>query len=575
MRTSGVSEQTPDSELWRSVCQGSVLAFEVVVRRYQSLVCAVAYNACGDLALSEDVAQEALWAAWRQRESLAEPSRLSAWLCGIARNLGHNARRRGTPAVHTAPLGAAANVPDTGLGPAETAVSREEEALVWQALEQIPESYREPLILFYREQQSIAEVAAALDLSPDAVKQRLSRGRGMLQERVAQLVESALRRSRPGRPFTVAVVAGLTAISAGSKPALAAGGVVQAVGPFAAAGGLNGFLGGMLGALGGLLGAWLGVWVPSQLAPTKPESQYLWQRGKRMLAITILFTGLLAVPVCSFVARQISLPTYLMLLGAWFVGFWSYLAIEIVFVARGLKRIRGDAARAAPNDTPLRRKLKALTSRYRGRVFRSELSFLGLPLLDVNVSDPELAGRPTQRRAARGWIAVGDDAYGVLCALGGRAYGLIACGGRAVGLIAVGGTALGGFALGGSAAGIIAIGGASLGWQASGGGAAAWNLACGGGAVAWHAAYGGLAVAHDFAVGGAAWAAQVNTPAAEAAISGEPLAAAYIALLTTDIWLLPIFFPALFICLVPFLLLMYRRESGPGNPENRELEALR
>jgi hypothetical protein len=41
MAMSGFDEQMPDSELWRSVCQGSVPAFEVVVRRCQSLVCAV------------------------------------------------------------------------------------------------------------------------------------------------------------------------------------------------------------------------------------------------------------------------------------------------------------------------------------------------------------------------------------------------------------------------------------------------------------------------------------------------------------------------------------------------------
>jgi zinc protease len=91
---SGFDDQMPDSELWRSVCQGSVPAFEVVVQRYQSLVCAVAYSACGNLALSEDVAQEAFWSAWRKRASIAEPERLGAWLCGIARNLGYNARRR-------------------------------------------------------------------------------------------------------------------------------------------------------------------------------------------------------------------------------------------------------------------------------------------------------------------------------------------------------------------------------------------------------------------------------------------------------------------------------------------------
>src|SRR5262245_58097476 len=79
-QTDSVSES--DSQLWQLVCRGSASAFEVVVRRYQSLVCSVAYNACGNLALSEDIAQETFWAAWRQRSALEQPDRLKAWLCG-------------------------------------------------------------------------------------------------------------------------------------------------------------------------------------------------------------------------------------------------------------------------------------------------------------------------------------------------------------------------------------------------------------------------------------------------------------------------------------------------------------
>ena len=46
----------------------------------------------------------------------------------------------------------------------EQTISREEEAILWRSLERIPEIYREPLVLFYREHQSAASVAQALDL---------------------------------------------------------------------------------------------------------------------------------------------------------------------------------------------------------------------------------------------------------------------------------------------------------------------------------------------------------------------------------------------------------------------------
>jgi len=52
-------------------------------------------------------------------------------------------------------------------------------------------------------------VAEALDLSEDAVMQRLSRGRKMLQERMLVFVETALGRSGPGSSFTLSVQAAL------------------------------------------------------------------------------------------------------------------------------------------------------------------------------------------------------------------------------------------------------------------------------------------------------------------------------------------------------------------------------
>ena len=179
MMTTDLNENTSDSDLWQFVKRGDQQAFEALVLRHQSVVCAVAYNTCGDLTLSEDIAQETFWAAWRERTSLKDPERVRAWLCGIARNLGKNARRRtGRPLESAVTLNPTLTLPTDAPGPEEEAVSREEETVLWQTLAQMPESYREPLILYYREQQSVAAVAEALDLSQDVVRQRLSRGAG-------------------------------------------------------------------------------------------------------------------------------------------------------------------------------------------------------------------------------------------------------------------------------------------------------------------------------------------------------------------------------------------------------------
>ena len=576
MTTCETLEDSPDFQLWQLVLEGNARAFEVLVRRHQSLVCAVAYNACGDLARSEDVAQETFWAAWRERESLKAPSRLLPWLCGIARNLGKNAARRAARPIESAvSLDAVTEPRAKDLEPTEEAVSREEETLIWETLEQIPESYREPMILFYREGQSTAKVATALGLSEDAVKQRLSRGRAMLRERVIVLIEGGLRRSRPGRAFTVAVMTGLAASSAGATTATAAGVGGLAAKAAVGAGIGGGVLGGVLGSLVGLGGGWLGTWIPAQLAPTRSERDHILKSGRRILVVSFGLIALLLTLGRLFAGRL----EFLIALGVGFLVFQAYIAFECLRLVRVTRRIRAEARPdAVPNETALRQGLDVMAARYRGRVFRSRASFLGLPLINVNVSDP-----PTREpngsdhpmaapRIARGWIAVGDQAQGVLLAIGGTAYGLIAIGGRAggglsfggiaVGLVSVGGASLGLIGIGGLGIGISAIGGLAVGWQACGGGAIAWDVACGGGAAALRGAVGGAAFARDYALGPQGWATHFNDDAAKAVLLGHPLKRGMDWYIANTSWITPsiVVLSMLSILIYP---LMYRRDRRP------------
>jgi hypothetical protein len=70
------------------------------------------------------------------------------------------------------------------------------------------------MVLFYRQEESIASVADILRISEEAVRQRLSRGRAMLNERVAKVVELGLRRSGPTKALVLAVLAALPVASA-------------------------------------------------------------------------------------------------------------------------------------------------------------------------------------------------------------------------------------------------------------------------------------------------------------------------------------------------------------------------
>jgi hypothetical protein len=118
--------------------------------------------------------------------------------------------------------------------------------------------------------------------------------------------------------------------------------------------------------------------------------------------------------------------------------------------------------------------------------YKSRIAPLGVALVHIAIgpSDESRSGRGI----ARGWIAIGDIAFGLLVSVGGVAVGGLALGGLAVGGISLGGLALAIYAFGGGAIGLFSIGGLALGWQAAlGGGAYAKSYAVGGHAVAEHA----------------------------------------------------------------------------------------
>jgi RNA polymerase sigma factor (sigma-70 family) len=251
MKTTLETELFSDVELVERSRGGDREAFGSIVERYQSLVCALTYSACGNLHASEDLAQVTFITAWCQLRNLQEPTKLKSWLCGIARNVANNSFRRDkhAPTVRAEDLDSVAEISSAAPTPREQVISREEEAILWRSLGELPTTYREPLVLFYRQQQSVAEVAEALDLSEDAVKQRLSRGRAMLTEQVTAFVEGALRQTTPGGGFTAGVLAALPKLATSAKivtaGAAAAKGATMAksAATLGAGGGAWGFLG--------------------------------------------------------------------------------------------------------------------------------------------------------------------------------------------------------------------------------------------------------------------------------------------------------------------------------------------
>ena len=212
-------------KLLKRCLEGDPKAFEVIVANYQELVCAITYSGVADIHRSEELAHQTFINAWKKLSQLRDLSKFRPWLCTIARNhVKSFIREKKRDILQKAK--SMENINETASdesGPLESAVKKEHIELVDAAIGQIPELYREPLVLFYRQGQSVKQVALSLDLSQNAVKQRLRRGREMVKGQLSSIVEETLSATGPKKAFTAAVGASIAGLAVKGSGVAAAG----------------------------------------------------------------------------------------------------------------------------------------------------------------------------------------------------------------------------------------------------------------------------------------------------------------------------------------------------------------
>jgi RNA polymerase sigma-70 factor (ECF subfamily) len=144
---------------------------------------------------AEDLTQETFLKAWRSREGLRDPQATRVWLFAIAANLWKDRlRRKARSPADAEPLdewfvaGA--------IAPEREAIVREDLGRALAAMDGLPPRQREVLYLHACEGLALAEVAAVLATSSDAVKASLCEARKRLRRQFRQSEEEAGRGRR-------------------------------------------------------------------------------------------------------------------------------------------------------------------------------------------------------------------------------------------------------------------------------------------------------------------------------------------------------------------------------------------
>jgi RNA polymerase sigma-70 factor (ECF subfamily) len=151
-----------------------------------------AYRLSGKASDAEDLTQEAFCSAQRNWHQLRDRRRAKAWLFSIVRN-AYLHRIRSDKHQQFVPVecfGDLADAPDS-LPPVDPEQLQD-------ALNELPEVFRTPVILFYFEEFSYRDIAEHMDLPIGTVMSRLARAKSHLRARLLPELETVAASPRRG-----------------------------------------------------------------------------------------------------------------------------------------------------------------------------------------------------------------------------------------------------------------------------------------------------------------------------------------------------------------------------------------
>ncbi len=151
---------------------------EMVELFYESLY-RYAYRLSGSAADADDLTQETFCKAQAQFKQLRDRSRAKPWLFSIVRNL-YLHRLRSERQHSIVSLDAVAELPENVPDDLPEIDSEQ----LQQALDELPELFRTPLILYYFEDFSYRDIAEQMDLPIGTVMSRLARAKASLRQKL-------------------------------------------------------------------------------------------------------------------------------------------------------------------------------------------------------------------------------------------------------------------------------------------------------------------------------------------------------------------------------------------------------
>jgi RNA polymerase sigma factor (sigma-70 family) len=169
-----------DPELIQSCLSGDQDAFAEILTRYKKLIYNIIYNLIGADSEVNDLFQEVFIRIYKSLDSYNPDYKFATWAIKIATNLCLDRLRQKKPEL--IPVEEATGIYDNRTNPEDLYLAGEQTRQIRMAIDQLPEKYRIPVVLFHQQGLSYEEMAGILNQPVTIIKNRLYRARLMLRD---------------------------------------------------------------------------------------------------------------------------------------------------------------------------------------------------------------------------------------------------------------------------------------------------------------------------------------------------------------------------------------------------------
>ncbi|HMT07664.1 MAG TPA: sigma-70 family RNA polymerase sigma factor [Pyrinomonadaceae bacterium] len=182
-----------DHEIVDAVRGGDEAAFGEIIERYRGPITNFLYRFLNDYEEAVDLAQESFVRVYFALDRYHKEYAFSTYLYRIASNLAISELRRRKRRKLVSLTGLFSSEddqdvefqpPDTRALPEDETIDKEREQVIAKAIASLPDKYRLPIVLRDVQGHSYEEVAAILELGLGTTKSRISRGRGLLKDKL-------------------------------------------------------------------------------------------------------------------------------------------------------------------------------------------------------------------------------------------------------------------------------------------------------------------------------------------------------------------------------------------------------